>query len=335
MTLRRLAPLLALVSACVGPERPVDGGWRLVLERRIEGKYEDLSFPTATDGWLIASAGDILHTADGGDTWEVQATGLGHLRSLEMLDARTGFAGTLDGTLLRTEDGGQRWDDITDSLPHAPRGFCGMDHVGDDVHLVGRFAGEAADHYWSTDGGRTWAHQDLSPLAQGLVEILFLDDVVGFIGGMAPSTPSGVGPAVILKTTDGGANWRVVFRHEGGRGFAWKLFEASDTRLVAALQTEDGVLRVARSDDRGEAWELREVDIGQRRAPGLQAVGFLDAQRGWVGGFFDGMYATTDGGASWTRVPSPDHAINRFERGGGGLVTASRRGVLRLPSTPQ
>jgi photosystem II stability/assembly factor-like uncharacterized protein len=340
-----LLVLLAL-SACSGepepkpepepPSAPVAGtDWNLTFERPVKGRYEDLDFPTPEAGWLISAAGDVLHTADGADTWEVQATGLGHLRSLVMLDTLRGFTGTLDGTLYRTRDGGRDWTDVTASLPTPPGGFCGMAHMGETVHLVGRFAGEVADHFRSTDGGETWQHQDLRGLAGGLVDIAFIDARVGFIGGRARPQGDHRGSPIILRTADGGETWREVFLLGGGRGFAWKLDIVTPSVVYAALQTEDGVLRVARSEDAGATWAVQIVDGARVERPGVQAVAFTDPDHGWVGGFFPGLYETRDGGQSWARRRSPDRSINRITRGARGLVTASRRGVLRLrPTTP-
>ena len=41
------------------------------------------------------------------------------------------------------------------------------------------------------------------------------------------------------------------------------------------------------------------------------------------------MYATTDGGKTWSEVPGPDVMINRFEKVGRSLFTAGTRGILR------
>ena len=245
-------------------------GWQLVLDRPLRHKYEDLHFPTAQDGWVISAGGDVLHTTDGGDHWALQASGLGHLRSMVMLDAQRGFAGTLGGVLYRTDDGGGGWRDITADLPTPPAGFCGMTRTGEQVHLVGRFVGGAADHYRSVDGGQTWTHQDLRDQAQGLVEVVFVSEAVGFIGGMAPGEPGAGGP-LVLKTTDGGQTWRSVLRPSVGRGFAWKIFAVSPRVLFAALQTQDGVLRTARSTDGGERWG--RPDRRRRPAPDPRCAG--------------------------------------------------------------
>ena len=345
--------MLTLVGP-VGGQQPAQSTgykWTLVHSRPIGGKYEDFAFPDDRHGWLVNAPGDILHTADGGRTWELQATKMGRLRSVDFLDAKRGFAGTIDGVLHRTDDGGKTWTNISSTLPQPPRGFCGMTHVGDQIHFVGRYYGPVTDYYFSPDGGRTWRHTDLGQLAQGLVDIVFLNAKVGFIGGMAPTNPAptptapaappgappalvpnpmGTGPAMILKTTDGGQTWRQVFRHDGGRGFAWKVFPITDKLIYSALQSQDGIYRIAKSLDGGETWQVLTAAEGRPQGPGVQGIGFLDANTGWIGGFFPGMWTTTDGGKTWAELDMGDRTINRFVRVGSTLVTAGTQGVWLL-----
>jgi photosystem II stability/assembly factor-like uncharacterized protein len=330
---------LAITSGWVAP-RPrtaarQGGSWTLVQSRPATSKYEDFAFPTATDGWLVSAVGDILHTADGGATWSVQASEKGRLRSVDFLDAKRGFAGTVNGVLYATTDGGATWPDITSTLPRATKGFCGMTHVGQRVHLVGKYTGGAADYFYSPDGGKTWTVTDLKDLAQGLVDVSFLDESVGLIGGMSATGQPGFGPAVILRTTDGGRHWRPVFTHDGGRGFAWKIFPVTGKLIYAALQSQDGIYRVAKSLDAGQTWEVLIAATGRPQGPGVQGIGFLDERTGWIGGFFRGMYTTTDGGRTWTEVPVADATINRFEKVGGALFTASSRGILKYTPSLQ
>src|SRR4029434_4090427 len=181
---------LVSVSVATHPrqQQPVpqaDPRWHLTFDHPLGGKYEDFAAAGSEDAWLINANGEVIHTSDAGKTWAVQASNLGRLRSLDFIDTRRGFAATLTGVLHRTTDGGATWQDITSTLPRPPQGFCGITHIGETVHTVGRYYGEVADHYVSHDGGKTWQFQDLSSLAQGLVEVVFLDAKVGFIGGMA------------------------------------------------------------------------------------------------------------------------------------------------------
>jgi photosystem II stability/assembly factor-like uncharacterized protein len=306
------------------------GGWTVALARPIPRKYEDISFPSAKHGWVTTAMGDILHTADGGASWSVQASGLGVVRSVDFLDEKIGFAGTLEGRLHTTSNGGTTWTDITASLPHAAKGFCGITHVGREVHIVGRYYGGATDYFYSPDAGKSWQYADLAEHAQGLVDVSFVSKSVGFIGGMAKSAAPNQGVATILKTTDGGKTWRSVFVHDGGRGYVWKLWPISPKLIYAALQSQDGTYRIAKTTDGGDHWATLIVATGQPQGFGVQGIGFLDANRGWVGGFFRGMWATEDGGKTWTSVPTPDATINRYEKIGRTMFTAGTRGILRF-----
>ena len=61
----------------------------------------------------------------------------------------------------------------------------------------------------------------------------------------------------------------------------------------------------------------------------MQGIGFLDINVGWVCGFFVGMFATTNGGLTWSPVPLASGLINRYRRVGNTLFTAGTQGVLR------
>jgi photosystem II stability/assembly factor-like uncharacterized protein len=282
------------------------------------------------EGWLVTARGDILHTTDAGATWTSQASGYLGLRSVDFYDDKHGFAGTLTGKLYATTDGGVSWNDIAPTLPHMAKGFCGMTHVGKQVYIVGRYNLGAADYYHSPDGGKTWEYTDLRDMAQGLVDISFLNKDVGFIGGMGKSATEGNSSAIILKTTDGGRHWHPVFEHAGGRGFVWKIFPVSKKLLYASLQSQDGVYRIAKTTDQGEHWDTLTVATGRPQGPGLQGIGFIDENVGFVGGFHQTLHATTDGGKTWTQVAANVGLVNRFERVGKTLITAGGKGVYRF-----
>jgi len=332
--LRALAAgAVVLVSGGARPHSPaVDvSAWTLIFPRPATGKYEDFAWVSDRQGWLVTARGDILHTTDGGVTWTSQAAGFFGLRSIDFYDDKHGFAGSLQGKLYATTDGGATWNDITSTLPATAKGFCGITHVGKQVHIVGRYNLGSADYFFSPDGGKTWEHTSLRDLAQGLVDVMFLNKDVGFIGGMGKSAQEGQSPALILKTTDGGKHWRPVFEHVGGRGFVWKLFPMSKKLIYASLQSQDGVYRIAKSTDQGEHWDTLTVATGRPQGPGLQAVGFIDDNTGFVGGFHRTVYATTDGGKTWAEVSGIDLGlVNRFERVGKTLITAGAKGVYRF-----
>jgi photosystem II stability/assembly factor-like uncharacterized protein len=213
-------------------------------------------------------------------------------------------------------------------LPSAAKGFCGIAHVGRTVHAVGRYEG-AADYFVSHDAGTTWTKSELSAFASGLVDVEFLDADVGFISGMGRSTTNGAGQAVVLKTTDGGRTWRSVYEGGGPRSWGWKLFVVSPTLIYLGIETSGDTLRIARTTDAGETWRTFAVGRALRASASIQGIGFVDASTGFVGGFFPGMYATTDSGRTWSFVDVDVSTVNRYTKAGSALVTAGSTGILR------
>lgn len=332
---KRLAAVLLLSApvAWFGARRlhaanPTDE-WSLVYARPAVGKYEDFAWPDNNNGWLASASGFILHTSDGGKTWSEQAKGLGGLRSMDFLDKNHGYAGTLNGQLYETVDGGTTWKDIAPTLPHHALGYCGITHIGKQVHIVGKYIGGATDYFHSPDGGKTWEYTNLSDSAQALVDVRFLNDKVGFISGMGKSERPNQGSALILKTVDGGKHWRVVFHHPGGREYVWKFFPIDSKLIYASIQSEDGTLRSAKTTDGGDHWDTLTVATGQQKVHNIQGIGFIDKNTGWVGGFFKGMWTTADGGKTWSELTVPDAVINRYEKVGNAMFTAGSRGILR------
>ena len=141
----------------------------------------------------------------------------------------------------------------------------------------------------------------------------FLNESVGLIGGMSHTGPVGGGPAIILKTTDGGRDWRTVFTHDGGRGFAWKIFPVTPKLIYVALQSQDGIYRVAKSTDAGDNRDVQIVATGRLPGPAVQGIGFLDDRSGWWVGS-SRAWTGPRRRSTWTPVPMSDRTINRFEK---------------------
>ncbi len=74
----------------------------------------DICFISENEGWITASHtfdqenGSILHTSDGGETWEVQ-TVLRPCNFIHFVDENVGYAGATGGMILKTSDGGDNW----------------------------------------------------------------------------------------------------------------------------------------------------------------------------------------------------------------------------------
>jgi len=73
---------------------------------------------------------------------------------------------------------------------------------------------------------------------------------------------------------------------------------------VAMIKTTDG----------GSTWHI--ISIGHKVADiashaATQGIGFLTPLKGWVGGYYSGMFETNDGGATWDSI-SAGYWCNRY-----------------------
>lgn len=183
------------------------------------------------------------------------------------------------------------------NLPTNPGAICGLDAVGTStVYGCGAYFSPAFV-IKSTDSGATWQYTDMSAYATALVEIMFLDDNIGYASGADSAG------GVILKTTDGGVTWAPIF-HSGIAGeYVWKLQAlATNTNVifgsVEANAPNNG--KMIRSIDGGANWISKEVPFTS-----VQAVGFLTETHGWMGGYTSSLSTifpfleTTDGGDTW------------------------------------
>lgn len=290
-------------------------GWNQVGSIPNSPRYDDICFLTNEIGWAVNSRGEIYKTTDGGEQWEEKFNSSYYLRAIDFVDENIGYVGTLDNVLLQTVDGGETWIEIQDRIDNFNTSICGLSHAGNNVYGVG-FWGYPAYFIKSKDGGETWTHQDLSEFADGLVECHFLDENVGFIGGIDQDSGG-----VILKTTDGGESWNRIYTTDQGAEYIWKLDFVTENIIYGAVENMSGRPgTIVKSEDAGDSWTIHEVDSIYLD---LQGIGFLDENIGWVGPRNNPMYQTNDGGLSWERKNNLPNNINRIIRLESGFLNAS------------
>jgi photosystem II stability/assembly factor-like uncharacterized protein len=185
-----------------------------------------------------------------------------------------------------------------------------LDHRA-TIRAGGRVGGPAI-LMTSRDSGASWTSQDLGAQTAMILDVQFTDERTGFICG-ASSKDVQESRGVILKTRDGGATWREVYR--GGRPWELTWKAAFPTKgvgfvTVQSYNPDKSVSQrvVAKTRDGGETWtEQPVVDDHAWRAFG---VGFIDERTGWLGGTTTGMQ-TRDGGVTWTPVEM-GKAVNKI-----------------------
>jgi photosystem II stability/assembly factor-like uncharacterized protein len=337
---------------------PAAATWMTLPTESYQGKQDDISFVDAQTGWYGNGAGKLYATTDGGDSWTKVWDQPGtFIRALGFVSPSLGFVGNV-GTdyypgvtdahpLYRTRDGGRSFEKVQAPGIEAVKGICGISILNRRrifqgelantpiIHAAGRVGGPAM-LMRSEDAGETWRVIDLSSHAGMILDVHFLDANTGFVCA-ANNADLEQAEAMILRTTDGGANWSVVYR--GGRKLenCWKMSFPDARNGFATVQSynENNPQRlIVRTRNGGRTWqEMRLTQDANAREFG---IGFINARRGWVGTRERG-YETRDGGRTWRASPTMGGAVNKIrvipDGRGGGRLFAIGRGVARLDLT--
>ncbi len=251
--------------------------WHYV-DAGASGRTEDISVWDFSNV-LVCGRDLIKRSTDGGQTWDTaHHEPNAYFRSIEFLDGQTAFAGTLDSMIFRSQDSGKTWQNITSKFTPVPYGICGMDAVDGVIHMVGNFFSEAY-HFHSADGGNTFITNDLSSIANGLVDVYFVHADTGFACGSVV-TDSIKRSANILKTVDGGKTWQQVALEPdtGFSRYSWKIFP-NGNELLVSVETFD-TISYFRSSDRGKNWDFHFVNTSSHNLQGIAS--FKDSLL-WLG----------------------------------------------------
>lgn len=295
---------------------PLDkaGHWHV----QESGTAEDITgvhFADILNGWAVTGDGRILHTSDGGVTWQTQVEGTADykdnnfsLRAVEFIDHMTGWAvggwsGFFGGSrhaVYRTRDGGANW---SVAVLDAPGTLSSLSFVD-------------AQNGWSTDGSvlcSTDSGANWSVRLEGLEDfpsggwtydcVLFVDKSHGWAVG-ARGDYTGRRP-LMSRTSDGGMTWSSVGDLPSGASALSAVDFVDESRGWAV--GDDGT--VLTTSNGGITWSAQRSGI----ASNLSAVSFVDSYRGWAVGDDGIILATKDGGATWTTEESgtrePLHSV--------------------------
>ncbi len=252
------------------------------------GRIDDVFFLNSQLGWAASGGGKIFKTTDGGENWNTVYSSNVYFRCIEFFNENIGYAGTLDNRFLRSTDGGNTWVNLSPGISPSPKAVCGISIVDSlYAYAVGEWDSPAF-FLKTTNGGTEWTSHDMSAHAKALVDVHFLNRDTGFVSGQSPG-----GLAIILYTSDGGETWEQKFESSSTGKYVWKLQQVTQDNWVGAIQTFNGGL-FTKSSDGGQTWTEQTAPI-----PDMQGIGFATPLLGWVGGYVNGFYETTDGGESW------------------------------------
>lgn len=155
--------------------------------------------------WLASYGGYIYFSADAGETWTAQESGVitaTHYTQVKFTpDGIYGYAVAQAGATAKTVDGGTNWV-ATTAVFSTGDGLC-LDVLDDDYVWVGDDDGTL---WWTEDGGVTWTQRSgwIGSGAGDVKDIQFANDYVGW---MLVDTAAPIGK--VLRTIDGGWTWTI------------------------------------------------------------------------------------------------------------------------------
>ncbi|MCC7212221.1 MAG: hypothetical protein E3K40_05295 [Candidatus Brocadia sp.] len=266
-------------------------------------------------GYVVGDKGTILHTVDGGKTWNSQTSGTGaDLTAVQFMNVNQGWAIGGGGTILYTVDGGKEWASQTSGTKAMLYAMQFMDAN------QGWAVGNGGTIIHTVDGGKTWNPQT-SGTNEWLTTVLFLDENQGWVAGdggtilhtvdggkIWNSQTSGVGVGLTdVEFLDENQGWSVGFDgkilHTVDGGKTWNPQTSGTTEWLTdvefvdenqgwAVGSEGTILHTV---DGGKTWNSQTSGMKEW----LTAVQFLDVNQGWAVGFKGTILYTVDGGKTW------------------------------------
>lgn len=300
----------------------IHGQWLWEYPRPTGRPLMNVQFIDSTNAFAVGFNGTIVHTLDGGITWDrLVSNTTADLYGLYFFDSENGVVVGAQNTFLKTSDGGNTWINKPSAISMVSVSF-----VNPEVGLgVGSRILKTTDggNTWevksetgalwsvqfidennavavggplfegrilrSTDGGETWL--DRSTGSRFLKDVFFVDRETGFAVGSQ---------GIIYKTTDGGDNWDMVFLGGSGYGNFEGIYFTDQLRGIA-VGGGGSVSKILRTTDGGETW----TSITGLPGAGLYSVSFSSENNAIAAGVSGLLLTTSDKGINWINRNEP------------------------------
>ncbi|MBX2989923.1 MAG: choice-of-anchor D domain-containing protein [Bacteroidetes bacterium] len=260
-------------------------------------KLNAVAFSTPQIGYAVGNAGVVLKTVDAGESWSsIGNAGWTNDLTGVSVSGSTVYVTGVNGFCVKSVNSGASWSALnfmTDSYSDVNAVFAKSDNEA-------VFVGGGGYVRLTNNGGTTftWGRHTL----HGTLNSVFFYDAMN---GWACSDKNNV----VLRTTDGGANWSLptgttvsmnwvqkLSISATVRGNAFSMHPSDKNIIYCALGT-----RVYASYDRGETW----VQIATMPAGGSKVNSFYVSPKDsnlWVAAYGapDRIVRTTDRGVTWT-----------------------------------
>ncbi|NTU70587.1 MAG: hypothetical protein HGB10_01995 [Coriobacteriia bacterium] len=234
-------------------------------------------FADVNNGWIVGASGTIMRTADAGQTWEIQSSGITNWRAIHARSATAAWVVGDDGLVKRTTDG-INWTSQPSGTTQVLNG------VWFTSTSTGFAVGANGTILRTTDGGVTW-NAMTSGTTAALNSVWFASPSVGWAVG---------NNGVIRRTTNGGSTWSAQASTTTQNLLTVRGVSASNVWAAGNAGT------MVRTTD-GSAWSSAGITTGAA-SNAIRNVFFATATDGWYVGNYGLVRRTTDGGLTWTSL---------------------------------
>ncbi len=237
----------------------------------------------------------ILKTTDGGDTWNnfpIETTFDYKTLDMQFIDEANCFVRCSRSQginkIYSSADSCKTWSDI--SPPNIWDINC-MHWINNDTGFVFGLDSTVPIFYRTSDRGSTWQEISILPndyiTDKTITDINFINSEDGFAVGEGGN---------ILITNDAGLTW--TFANKGSSPFYQLAYPTNDT-AYATLYSGKGLVKTSNG---GYSWErLASADT----LIGIYALDFNNSTSGYIKGYFNRLYKTSDGGQTFEYISLP------------------------------
>lgn len=246
----------------------------------------EIFFPVSDTGYVVGEGGTVLKTTNGGINWNKLTTGLTvNFHEVYFINPNNGWIVGDSGSICHTINGGSKWDcSFLDSAANI--NLHSVYALNNNVVLVG---GEntMSDGFIAktVNGGSTWQKAAVENYlwAVDIVKIGMVNNTIGYA----------LTRGNVLKTTDGGLNWRITDTASvrAGKMFSiltdFSYFPNNDTVYVCGWYDA----YFGKTVNGGNTWVHSETYD-------YYSMDFMNTKTGYVGGWGK-LNKTTDGGKTF------------------------------------
>lgn len=253
----------------------------LYFNTSLAQSLNDISFGTDKDGWAVGQY-HILHTNNGGETWEEQSINGQIERDIQacyFFNADSGFI-TQSGKLYFTADAGLSWIeiDLGDNSSWSKKIDFEDDKTG--------WMGGAGQLLITEDGGMSWSLLFEAPSGTYIRDFHFVNSLEGWVVG---------GGKLVMHTIDGGINWNWQ-SHDTDNAVGvsfWSVYFLNDT--TGWILGDRGLFSKYNYID--EHWDFKFSILDGW----LADLYFMDENVGFATSVND-IYKTSNGGNTWSKI---------------------------------